>query len=149
MYASTFTSAALAILFAFTAVAAPVADDDVALEKRQHYKHEVVVNGGHNYVVTTTTVKPHHTVTAFSAVDPTDIPEIPTYASDSSSSSNSAPNSDAQTMLDAHNNYRSLHGAPPLSWNDDLASYAQSHASSCVFEHTGGNSLSGKLYLTL
>lgn len=47
--------------------------------------------------------------------------------------------SDEQSVLDAHNKYRSQHSADPLTWSSDLASYAASYASSCVFEHTGGN----------
>lgn len=41
-------------------------------------------------------------------------------------------------MLDAHNTYRAQNQAGPLTWSTTLASYAQEHASGCVFEHTGG-----------
>jgi len=43
-----------------------------------------------------------------------------------------------QGVVDMHNQYRSSHSAPALVWDDTLASYAQSHASGCVFQHTGG-----------
>jgi hypothetical protein len=56
----------------------------------------------------------------------------------SSSSGSGAPNADAQAALDSHNKYRALHQVGALTWDDTLASYAASHASGCVFEHTGG-----------
>ena len=40
--------------------------------------------------------------------------------------------------LAGHNNFRALHGASPLTWNGDLAAAANSWASRCVFEHSGG-----------
>ena len=61
---------------------------------------------------------------------------VPVAASDSG-----APNADAQAALDSHNKYRALHQVGALTWDDTLASYAASHASSCVFEHTGGRAL--------
>jgi len=66
-----------------------------------------------------------------------------TQSSNSNSNSGSSSSSDSsdpisQSVLDAHNQYRSQHSAPALTWDDTLASYAQSHASSCVFQHTGG-----------
>jgi outer membrane biosynthesis protein TonB len=48
---------------------------------------------------------------------------------------------DAQSALDQHNIFRAQHGVQPLTWSDTLASYAASHAASCVFEHTGGKNL--------
>ena len=44
----------------------------------------------------------------------------------------------AGDALTAHNSVRSVHGASSLTWNDDLAKTAQSWASGCVFEHSGG-----------
>jgi len=40
--------------------------------------------------------------------------------------------------LAGHNNFRALHGASPLTWNGDLAAAANSWASRCVFQHSGG-----------
>ena len=40
--------------------------------------------------------------------------------------------------LTGHNSFRALHGASPLTWNGDLAAAANSWASRCVFEHSGG-----------
>lgn len=40
--------------------------------------------------------------------------------------------------LKGHNSFRALHGASPLTWNEDLANAAKSWASRCVFEHSGG-----------
>lgn len=41
-------------------------------------------------------------------------------------------------VLRTTNSYRSQHGAAPLTWNDTLADYANSHVSSCIFQHTHG-----------
>jgi uncharacterized protein YkwD len=38
-------------------------------------------------------------------------------------------------VVNQHNDYRSIHSAPAISWDADLASYAQALASSCVYEH--------------
>jgi uncharacterized protein YkwD len=40
--------------------------------------------------------------------------------------------------LAGHNNFRALHGASPLKWNEDLATAANDWASRCAFEHSGG-----------
>ncbi|KAJ3938663.1 uncharacterized protein N0V96_011393 [Colletotrichum fioriniae] len=59
-----------------------------------------------------------------------------------STPSTAATVSDLQTAaIDAHNNHRSNHSAPALTWDADLASYALITAKTCVFEHdmtTGG-----------
>ena len=169
---TTFVSALATLLFAASAVAAPVADveADNALEKREHF---VTVTVHHPHVsVETYTVHHKHTITHYvQPPPPAYTPPAPednsgnsgnpkgsghnnkhnnnnpgTSNTDSSSSDSSysgssgsgAPDSDAQTMLDAHNKYRALHSAPSLTWNENLASYAESHASNCVFDHTGG-----------
>ena len=63
----------------------------------------------------------------------------PSAASSATSSSSSSAGGDWQDeVLSSHNQYRSLHSASALTWDDTLASYAQQHASSCVFQHTGG-----------
>ncbi|KAI8139620.1 CAP domain-containing protein, partial [Fennellomyces sp. T-0311] len=41
-------------------------------------------------------------------------------------------------ILETHNELRALHGSPPLTWNDDLANFAQSWSSECVLQHSGG-----------
>jgi len=97
-------------------------------------------------VVTTTTPAAAAPTTASPSPETTSAAAAPTTAAaDPTTSSSSdpaptatAPSSDAQEALDAHNQYRALHSAPALSWSDDLASYAASHAAGCVFQHTGG-----------
>jgi uncharacterized protein YkwD len=101
------------LLFALTAVAAPVADAEFSLEKREPHYHDSGSSSSSSSNSTT-----------------------PDY---SSSGNSSDSGSDEQSILDAHNLYRSWHSAPDLTWNSDLASYAASYASDCVFEHTGGN----------
>jgi len=41
-------------------------------------------------------------------------------------------------LLNTTNQYRARHEANALKWNQTLASYAQDHADSCEFKHTGG-----------
>ncbi|KAK1217744.1 hypothetical protein PQX77_019586 [Marasmius sp. AFHP31] len=41
-------------------------------------------------------------------------------------------------VLEAHNSFRAQHGADPLTWNDSLASAAETWAKGCVFEHSNG-----------
>ncbi|CAO1632581.1 unnamed protein product [Parajaminaea phylloscopi] len=41
-------------------------------------------------------------------------------------------------LLAAHNAKRAIHSAPNLTWNQDLADYAQAYGSKCVFKHSGG-----------
>ncbi|KAK1222196.1 hypothetical protein PQX77_014969, partial [Marasmius sp. AFHP31] len=41
-------------------------------------------------------------------------------------------------VLDAHNSFRAQHGAAPLVWNDTLATAAETFASKCVFQTSGG-----------
>ncbi|KAL0063562.1 hypothetical protein AAF712_009571 [Marasmius tenuissimus] len=41
-------------------------------------------------------------------------------------------------VLEAHNSFRSQHGAAPLTWSDSLASAAEKWANRCVFEHSKG-----------
>ena len=167
------------LLFALSAVAAPVADADAALEKREPH---VAVADRHVHVdCETTTVKRQHTSYVTPAPhshhhksgpssDDDSKPKSSSKkgsrkgskddsskkgkgkkgsrkgskASDDSSpysSSSYAPDADSQSMLDAHNRFRSKHGVSEYSWSDELASFAFDHASTCVFEHTGGISL--------
>jgi uncharacterized protein YkwD len=41
----------------------------------------------------------------------------------------------AQGLLDAHNNHRANHSAPPLAWSNELADTARQIAQSCVYAH--------------
>ncbi|KAI5819033.1 CAP domain-containing protein [Pyronema omphalodes] len=40
--------------------------------------------------------------------------------------------------LKAHNDYRAVHGAGPLSWDQNMANFAAGVSATCVFEHSGG-----------
>lgn len=42
-------------------------------------------------------------------------------------------------MLTLHNNYRALHGAPPVTWNQDLANAALTNAQQYTWAHTANN----------
>ncbi|KAG0225122.1 hypothetical protein BGW42_004635 [Actinomortierella wolfii] len=42
-----------------------------------------------------------------------------------------------QQILNDHNYYRSLHGAPPLTWNDGAAYHGYNHIQACEFRHSG------------
>lgn len=65
--------------------------------------------------------------------------DSPTSASESSTEQPSSPaTSDQQGYLDAHNSFRSQHGASDLVWSDTLASAAQQWADRCQFVHSGG-----------
>ena len=39
-----------------------------------------------------------------------------------------------QATLDAHNEFRALHGAPPLEWSDECAEMALEQAEACEVE---------------
>lgn len=43
-----------------------------------------------------------------------------------------------QEILAAHNQYRQLHHAPNLMWDETLANYAENYASRCKFQHSRG-----------
>lgn len=97
------------LLFAVIAVAAPGAHAAAGLEKREPQG---------TYYTPAPTVTPAPTATS-----------SPSYGLDS----------DEQSVLDAHNQYRAQHGASALTWNPKLASYAASYADSCSFGHSYGN----------
>ncbi len=44
-----------------------------------------------------------------------------------------------QEWLQAHNEYRALHGVPPVTWSDTVAASAQRTADSCPTGHSGGS----------
>lgn len=41
-------------------------------------------------------------------------------------------------ILNTTNQYREEHSAPPLTWNETLATFSARHAKKCDFEHSGG-----------
>jgi len=45
---------------------------------------------------------------------------------------------DDAKCLEAHNRFRSAHGAPALRWSQELADYAKQNTQSCQMQHTGG-----------
>jgi len=49
---------------------------------------------------------------------------------------------DSDEWLQAHNNYRALHGVPAVTWDDTLAAQAQSWADTCP----SGHSTQGSIY---
>jgi len=53
-----------------------------------------------------------------------------------------AQGSNQEQFIKLHNEYRSQHGAGPLSWDDEMAKRAQTHAESCVWGH---NSIGSKI----
>ena len=42
-----------------------------------------------------------------------------------------------ELAVESHNRYRSVHGAPPVKWDSDLADQAQEYADRCEFKHSG------------
>lgn len=40
------------------------------------------------------------------------------------------------TVLQTSNDYRAVHDANPLSWNEKLANYAKNWAEKCIWEHS-------------
>ncbi|KAI7885307.1 PR-1-like protein, partial [Lichtheimia hyalospora FSU 10163] len=41
-------------------------------------------------------------------------------------------------VIAVHNKFRKLHGSPPLTWDDNLATYAVQWSKECVIKHSGG-----------
>lgn len=54
-----------------------------------------------------------------------------------SSPSSSVPTNFADAMVYWHNQYRSLHGVPNVTWNQTLADYAANYATQCSTSHSG------------
>ncbi|KAL1406439.1 hypothetical protein Q8F55_008138 [Vanrija albida] len=48
-----------------------------------------------------------------------------------------ALSADESTLLNLHNSLRRQYGAAPLTWDNNLASFARSYAAKCVFKHSG------------
>lgn len=72
-------------------------------------------------------------------VTPTSAPPAPQPVKTSTPAA-PAPTDDSfkSQVLTAHNNYRAIHSAPPLVWNDTTAAFAQTVSSPCIFKHSGG-----------
>ncbi|KAK6495857.1 hypothetical protein TWF481_002902 [Arthrobotrys musiformis] len=47
-------------------------------------------------------------------------------------------NSDDQRCLDTHNKLRAFHNAQPLTWNQEMASFARDKTQDCIMHHSGG-----------
>ena len=54
-----------------------------------------------------------------------------------SPTSSTVPTGFADSMVYWHNQYRDLHGVPPVTWNDTLAAYAANYATQCSTQHSG------------
>lgn len=54
-----------------------------------------------------------------------------------STSTMAATPAEIQEWLQAHNNYRTLHGVPPVTWSDTVAASAQAYADTCPSGHSG------------
>ncbi|MCK8600455.1 CAP domain-containing protein [Desulfoferrobacter suflitae] len=48
-----------------------------------------------------------------------------------------ATTAEIEQWLQAHNNYRALHGSPALIWNSTIGTSAQTYANSCPLVHSG------------
>jgi len=62
----------------------------------------------------------------------------PAASNGGSSSGGGSDNSVENSMLSAHNSFRASHGAPAMTWSNNLAAAAQSWANGCKFKHSGG-----------
>lgn len=49
-----------------------------------------------------------------------------------------ATSAEVQEWLQAHNNYRALHGVPAVTWSNTVAASAQAYADTCPESHSGG-----------
>ena len=58
---------------------------------------------------------------------------------------NAMAQTEAQTLLDAHNAYRARHCTPPLTWSTEVAATAQAWANRCVFDHDYNSGLGENL----
>ncbi len=54
-----------------------------------------------------------------------------------STSSIAASPTEIQEWLQTHNNYRTLHGVPPVTWSATVAASAQAYAETCPSGHSG------------
>lgn len=44
---------------------------------------------------------------------------------------------DPQEVLAVHNHFREIHGSPPLTWDNSLATYALQWSKECILKHSG------------
>ncbi|CDH51074.1 predicted protein [Lichtheimia corymbifera JMRC:FSU:9682] len=51
---------------------------------------------------------------------------------------NGALPTNPEEVLATHNHFREIHGSPPLTWDDNLATYALQWSTECVLKHSGG-----------
>jgi len=74
----------------------------------------------------------------------------PAASNGGSSSGGGSDNSVENSMLSAHNSFRASHGAPAMTWSNNLAAAAQSWANGCKFKHSGGTlgPFGGSYYLS-
>ena len=61
-----------------------------------------------------------------------------TGADNNTGSKSPSLETEAQQWLDLHNQARAQHGAAPLTWDNELATYAKNYANGCVWPHSGG-----------
>jgi len=72
---------------------------------------------------------------------PTSTPSVAPSSSQPASlkpSSGTVSNTDIDAYLKAHNDFRNLHGAQPLTWSSELSATAQAWANGCKFVHSHG-----------
>lgn len=75
----------------------------------------------------------------FSNVQPdSTVSAAPVTSASTSNTSTNLSGTDSAAFLDAHNTFRAQYNALALTWSTELATYAQSYASKCVFEHSQG-----------
>lgn len=98
--------------------------------------------GHHGYKTVTHTrkYKPTPIPTYVPEPEPTYVPDEPVYPTPPGKS----PVGDAPSgsfddeCLKVHNEYRAMHGAGPLEWDNEMANHASGVSGTCVFEHSGG-----------
>ena len=104
---------------------------------------------GHSITKTTLASTPSNPASSTSSNPALSTPSNPASSNNPSTSSNSAggsgsvSSSDQQAYLDAHNTFRSQHGANPLTWSSELASTAQAWANQCIWGHSGTPGVGG------
>ena len=97
-------------------------------------------------VVSSSTKAATSTTQAATSVKATPVSVTTTKASTSTTKASSSAaaastgslSSDAATLLKLHNDFRAQYGANALTWNPELATYAQNAANTCKYGHTHG-----------
>ena len=72
------------------------------------------------------------------AMEPQSSPAPEVTPSANVGGNNTSLDSLSQQWLDLHNQARAQYGAAPMTWDSDLAAYAQNYGKNCVFKHSGG-----------